>query len=81
LDLTDIAFGANKTLGYSPNGSGIGGDAGVNDGMHTASIALFSQYAAAGFQLGNNNNGALVTHPLSLASENEMLISNPNHKP
>jgi hypothetical protein len=48
--------------------------------MHTASIALFSQYAAAGFQLGNNNNGALVTNPLSLASENEMLITNP-HKP
>jgi hypothetical protein len=78
-DLSDIAFGANATLGYSPNGSGIGGAAGVNYGMHTASIALFSQYAAAGFQFANNNNGALVTNPLSLASENEMLITNPNH--
>jgi hypothetical protein len=80
LDLEDVAFGASKTLGYSPNASGMG-DAGVNDGMHTASIALFSQYAAAGFQLGNQNNGALVTHPSSLASENDVLITNPNHKP
>jgi hypothetical protein len=81
LDLTDIAFGANTTLGYAPNASGIGAVAGVNDGTHNASIALFSQFAAAGFQLGNNNNGALVTNPLSVASDNEMLITNPNHKP
>jgi hypothetical protein len=80
VDLTDIAFGANTTLGYGPNDPGIGG-AGVNDGMHTASIALFSQYAAAGFQFANNNNGALVTNPLSLSSENEMLITIPTHKP
>jgi len=81
LDLTDIAFGANTTLGYGPNASGMGATPTVGDGTHNAGIALFSQYAAAGFQLGNNNNGALVTHPLSLASENEMLITNPNHKP
>jgi hypothetical protein len=80
-DLTDIAFGADTTLGYSPNASGIGCTPGVSDGTHTATIALFSQFAAAGFQLGNNNNGALVTHPSSLASENEVLITNPNHKP
>jgi hypothetical protein len=80
-DLSDIAFGANTTLGYGPNDPGIGGAAGVNDGKHTASIALFSQYAAAGFQFANNNNGALVTNPLSLSSENEMLITIPTHKP
>jgi hypothetical protein len=79
-DLTGNAFTANTTLGYGPNASGIGGTSSVSDGTHNASIALFSQYAAAGFQLGNNNNGALVTHPPSLASENEMLITNPNHK-
>jgi hypothetical protein len=80
-DLTDIAFGADTTLGYSPNTSGIGCTPGVSDGTHTTTIALFSQFAAAGFQLGNNNNGALVTHPSSLASENEVLITNPNHTP
>jgi hypothetical protein len=78
--LTDIAFSANTTLGYGPNAGGIGGAPSLGDGTHNASIALFNQYAAAGFQLGNNNNGALVTQPLSLASENEMLITNPNHK-
>jgi hypothetical protein len=78
LDLTDIAFGANTTLGYSPNDPGIGGSLGVSDGTHTATIALFNQFAAAGFQLGNNNNGALVTNLQSLASENEMLITNPH---
>jgi hypothetical protein len=80
LDLTDIAFGANTTLGYGPNAGCLGGAPSAGDSTHIASMALFNQFAAAGFQLGNNN-GALVTNPLSVASENEMLITNPNHKP
>ena len=54
LDLTDIAFGANTTLGYSVNAAGTGGTLNVSDGRHNASIALFGQYAAAGFQVGSD---------------------------
>jgi hypothetical protein len=81
LDLPDIAFGANTTLGYSPNASGTGGTLSVSDATHTATIALFGQYAAAGFQLGSDqNNGALVTCSSPLVSENNVLITNPKHK-
>jgi hypothetical protein len=81
LDFSDIAFGTNTTLGYSPNISGTGGTLSVSDGMHAASIALFGQYAAAGFQLGSDqNHGALVTYSSPLVSENNVLITNPNHK-
>jgi hypothetical protein len=81
LDLSGIAFGANTTLGYSPNGSGIGGTLSVSDGTHIATIALFGQYAAAGFQLSSDqNHGALVTYSSSQVSENNVLITIPNHK-
>ena len=48
LDLTDIASGANTTIGYSTNADGTGGTLSVSDGTHNASIALFGQYSAAG---------------------------------
>jgi hypothetical protein len=82
LDFSNIAFSANTTLGYSPNISGTGGTLSVSDGVHAATIALFGQYAAAGFQLGSDqNHGALVTYSSPLVSENNVLITNPNHKP
>jgi hypothetical protein len=81
LDFSDIAFGANTTLGYSPNITGTGGTLSVGDGTHIATIALFGQYAAAGFQLSaDQNHGALVTYSSSPVSENNVLITNPNHK-
>ena len=82
LDLTDIAFGANTTLGYSVNAAGTGGTLNVSDGTHNASIALFGQYAAAGFQVGSDQGGgAIVTYAPPGASQSDAtLISNPNQK-
>ena len=83
LDLTDIAFGANATIGYSLNGDSTGGTLSVSDGAHTANVALFGQYAAAGFQLGaDQNNGAIITCAPAEASQNDaVLVAKPNQAP
>ncbi len=63
LDLTDIAAGANLTIGYTANVVGTGGTLSVSDGTHNASIALLGQFAAAGFQVGSDaGGGAMVTY-------------------
>jgi hypothetical protein len=47
IDLSNISFGANDTLGYSANGSNTGGTLTVSDGAHATSLA----------------RGALRSHP------------------
>ncbi|WP_426442478.1 DUF4347 domain-containing protein [Bradyrhizobium genosp. P] len=80
LDLTDIAFGANSTLGYAANTNGTGGTLSISDGTHSASIALFGQYAAAGFHVGNDSGaGTIVTYADPAAGTTSApLITNPN---
>jgi hypothetical protein len=63
LDLSDIAFGANLTIGYTANAAGTGGSLSISDGTHSASVALLGQFAAAGFQVGSDaGGGAMVTY-------------------
>ena len=63
LDLADIAFGANLTVGYSANAAGTGGTLSISDTTHSASIALFGQFAAAGFHVGSDaGSGTMVTY-------------------
>ena len=40
LDLADIAFGSNTTLGYVANSNNTGGTLAASDGTNTANIAL-----------------------------------------
>jgi len=63
LDLTDIASGANLTVGYTANAAGTGGTLSISDGTHSASIALLGQFASAGFQVGSDaGSGTMVTY-------------------
>ena len=63
LDLADIAFGANLTVGYSANAAGTGGTLSISYTTHNASIALFGQFAAAGFHVGSDaGSGTMVTY-------------------
>ena len=63
LDLTDIASGANLTVGYAANADGTGGTLSISDGAHSASIALLGQFAASGFQVGSDaGSGTMVTY-------------------
>jgi hypothetical protein len=66
LDLTDIGFGSNTTLGFSANSAGTGGTLTASDGTHSSSFGLLGQYAAAGFQSsGDQGGGVLITYNAS----------------
>ncbi len=80
MDLADIGFGANTTLGYLANANGTGGMLSISDGTHSASIALFGQYAAAGFHVGSDSGaGSIVTYaPPGASTTSTTLITIPN---
>ena len=70
IDLAAIGFGANTTLGYTPNNTSTGGTLTVSDGTHTASIALLGQYMAASFATASDGHGGtLVTDPPVVATQ------------
>ena len=72
----DVGLVANATLGYATNSGNTEGTLTASDGIHTASIALFSQYAAASFvAAGDGHGGSMITYPLMGA---EIQLTNPH---
>jgi hypothetical protein len=68
IDLRDLVFSANSTLGYAANGNNTGGTLSVSDGIHTANLALLGQYTAASFAAASDGHGGtLITDPPLLA--------------
>jgi hypothetical protein len=59
IDLADVDFGAQTTLGYARNGS-TGGELKVGDGIHTASIALLGNYMASTFAMASDGHGGTL---------------------
>jgi autotransporter passenger strand-loop-strand repeat protein len=57
LDLSDIAFGANTTLGFSEASNNLSGTLTVSDGIHTAQLTLLGQYVAAQFTSASDGFG------------------------
>ena len=55
LDLSDIRYGANSTVGYV--GTPAGGILTVTDGSHTAKIHVVGNYLASGWTLGSDGKG------------------------
>jgi hypothetical protein len=69
IDIADIAFDSQTTLAFSESSTGTGGTLTVSDGTHSAELTLMGQYAAAGFNIGSDQNGgALVTYNLPTAN-------------
>jgi hypothetical protein len=60
IDLSDISFGADTTLGYSANSANTGGTLTVSDGSHATSLALLGQYAAASFVMASDGHGGTM---------------------
>jgi PDZ domain len=72
--LTDVAFGASTTLGYSANGAGTGGMLSINDGSNSANIALLCNYIAGSFVAANDGHGGtMITDPATIASNQPQL--------
>jgi len=78
LDLADLAFGSNTTLGYAANSNNTGGTLTVSDGTHTANIELLGQYIAASFVMSANGLGGTLIHDLPPAALTQTLTQ-PQH--
>jgi hypothetical protein len=75
-DLSGIGFGANTTLGYSPNGDNTSGTLTASDGLHAQSVALLAQYMASSFVMaGSGHGGTLSTEP---PSNQELVLTHPH---
>ena len=60
IDLADITFGANTTVGYVANAGDTGGTLTVSDGLHTANFALIGQYTSLSFAAADDSHGGTV---------------------
>jgi autotransporter-associated beta strand protein len=68
IDLGDIGFGANATLGYAANSSNTGGVLSISDGTHTANITLLGQYTASSFAMASDGNGGTLITDAPMAA-------------
>ena len=80
FELVDIAFGNDVTFTYQANSNGTGGMLNVTDGAQSATVALFGQYSAAGFDIkADESTGSIVTYtPPDPGLIAIPLIANPN---
>jgi hypothetical protein len=70
LDLTDIGYAANTTLGYATNASGSGGALTVSNGVNTANIALLGSYMASSFVTSSDSTGGtLVSEAAQMSAQ------------
>ncbi len=75
LDLANVAFGPNTTVGYS--GTAAGGTLTVTSGSQTANIVLLGNYMASTFTLGSDGHGGTtVVDPPKIAAA--PLAANPH---
>jgi len=67
IDLQDIAFGSNTTLGYAPNSANTGGVLTVSNGTQTANLDLAGSYVTANFSISSDGSGGtlLVDPPVA----------------
>jgi hypothetical protein len=70
IDLADVAFVGQTTLGYARS-SAAAGTLTVSDGIHVARIALLGNYVASSFVAASDGHGGtlLSATPVSAALE------------
>ena len=78
IDLPDIAFDAQTTLGYLSDSNSAGGTLSVADGMHSANIALLGNYMASSFAMASDGHGGTLV-AAEASQPDQSLLSNPHH--
>jgi hypothetical protein len=78
IDLADIGFGANSTLGYAANADHSGGTLSVGDGMHMANIALLGSYMASTFAAASDGHGGTLISEAAQASNQTPVVTQPH---
>ena len=78
IDLPEIAFGAQTTLGYLSDSHWTGGKISVADGMQNANIALLGNHMASSFAMASDGHGGTMV-AAEAAQPDQSLLSNPHH--
>ena len=78
IDLADIGYGAKSTLGYLANGNNTGGTLTINDGNHTATLALLGQYIAGSFVAASDGHGGTLVSEEALSATQTPLVTRPH---
>ena len=79
IDLPGIAFGADTTLGYSPNSNQTGGTLSLTDGTHSANIALLGNYMASSFVMESDNHGGTMVVAEASQTSTQTLLTSSQH--
>jgi hypothetical protein len=79
IDLPGMAFGAQTTLGYSPNSNNIGGTLSVTNGAQAAKIALLGSYMASSFVMAGDSHGGTMILADAIPSASHTVFTNPHH--
>jgi hypothetical protein len=79
IDLPGIAFDAQTTLGYLPNGNQTGGILTLTNGTHSANIAFLGNYMASSFATVSDNSGGTMVVTEASQAGNQSLLTNPQH--
>jgi hypothetical protein len=78
IDLPDIAFGAQTTLGYLSDSNWAGETMSVANGTHNANIALLGNYMASSFAMASDGHGGTMV-AAEAAQPDQSLLSHPHH--
>jgi hypothetical protein len=72
IDLADIDFDTQTTLGYAKTGA-ASGKLTVSDGIHTANISLLGSYMASSFATGSDGHGGTMIAEVTQTSQQPLL--------
>ena len=78
IDLPDIAFDGQTTLGYAPNGYPAEGTSSRSDGIHVANIALLGSYMASSFAIASDDHGGTSIMAESTIQSPQLLLGTPH---
>ena len=69
IDLADNSYGPTTTLGYTANSGNTGGTLTVNDGFHSANLALLGNYTSASFAASSDGHGGTLVSDAAVSSQ------------
>ena len=78
-DPPGLAFNAQSTLGYLPDGNRTAGTLSLADGIHSANIGLLGNYMASIFAMASVNHGGTTTAAEVGQPNDHSVLSNPHH--
>jgi hypothetical protein len=69
IDLGDLAFSANTSLGFTANGANSGGSLMVSNGGTTANITLLGNYIASTFVTSSDGHGGTMISEAAMTAQ------------